>query len=133
MSAEFSDSNVLIYAASPDPWKAARARRLLDDRLTISVQVLNEIANVLTKKWRWSWSDKLEFLTLVRDHTRVMPVDEETHDLGIEIAIRHKLAIYDSMIVAAALLANCDTLYSEDMHNGLVIESRLTIVNPFVV
>ena len=131
MSAEFSDSNVLIYAASPDPWKAARARKLLDDRLTISVQVLNEIANVLTKKWKWSWSDKLEFLTLVRDHTRVMPVDEETHDLGIEIAIRHKLAIYDSMIVAAALLANCDTLYSEDMHAGLVIENRLTIVNPF--
>jgi predicted nucleic acid-binding protein len=131
MSAEFSDSNVLIYAASSDPWKAARARRLLDDRLTISVQVLNEIANVLTKKWKWSWSDKLEFLTLVRDHTRVVAVDEETHDLGIEIAMRHRLAIYDSMIVAAALLANCDTLYSEDMHHGLVIENRLAIVNPF--
>jgi predicted nucleic acid-binding protein len=36
------------------------------------------------------------------------------------------------MIVAAALLAGCDVLYSEDMHDGLVIEERLRIVNPFV-
>jgi predicted nucleic acid-binding protein len=35
------------------------------------------------------------------------------------------------MIVAAALLAGCDTLYTEDMHPGLVIENRLRIVNPF--
>ncbi len=133
MSAEFSDSNVLIYAASPEPWKAARARQLLKDRLTISVQVLNEIANVLTRKWKWAWDDKLEFLTLVRDHALVVPVDEDTHDLGIEIAIHYRLAIYDSMIVAAALLANCDILYSEDMHPGLLIENRLRIINPFAL
>lgn len=38
---------------------------------------------------------------------------------------------YDAMIVASALLAECDTLYSEDMQDGLLIEERLRIRNPF--
>lgn len=55
----------------------------------------------------------------------------DTHLLGIEVAKRYRLQLFDSMIVAAALLAGSETLYSEDMHNGLVIEDRLTILNPF--
>ena len=46
-------------------------------------------------------------------------------------ARRYKIAFYDAAIVAAALLADCDTLWSEDMHDGLVIDGRLTIRNPF--
>lgn len=131
MSAEFADSNALLYAAYPETWKGAKAEELLADRPTISVQVLNEIANVLTRKWKWAWHDASDFLGLVRNHTKVVAVDERVHDLGIQIAIRHRLAIYDSMIVAAALLAECNMLYSEDMHPGLVIENRLRVVNPF--
>ncbi|HYE27795.1 MAG TPA: hypothetical protein VEA61_06130 [Allosphingosinicella sp.] len=44
---------------------------------------------------------------------------------------RYKLAIYDAMLVASALLVECDVLWSEDMHDGLVIEGMLTIRNPF--
>lgn len=47
------------------------------------------------------------------------------------IAERYQLSFYDALIVAAALAAGCDTLFSEDMHDGLVIEGRLTIRNPF--
>jgi len=36
------------------------------------------------------------------------------------------------LIVAAALLADCDTLYSEDMQHGQVFDGRLTIINPFI-
>jgi len=59
------------------------------------------------------------------------PLTVETHDTGRRISERYGLSVYDSMIVAAALLAGCDVLYSEDMHDGLVIEERLRIVNPF--
>ena len=61
----------------------------------------------------------------------VRPLDEETHELGIWMSQRHRLSINDGMIVAAALLADCDTLYSEDMPAGLLVEGRLRIVNPF--
>jgi predicted nucleic acid-binding protein len=50
--------------------------------------------------------------------------------LGLALAERCKLSVHDGMIVAAAQLAGCTILYSEDMHDGLVID-RLTIRNPY--
>ena len=47
------------------------------------------------------------------------------------LAERYGLSIYDAMIVAAALDADCDILWSEDMQNGMTIEGRIAIVNPF--
>jgi predicted nucleic acid-binding protein len=38
---------------------------------------------------------------------------------------------FDSLIIAAALSAGCDRLYSEDLQHGQLIEG-LTIVNPFL-
>lgn len=131
MSGKFADSNVVLYTTSKDDRRAVTALRLVADGLVISVQVLNEAANVMSRKWKRPWTETLDLLNGLRSQCRIVPVDEATHQLGIEIAIRHRLAIYDSMIVAAALLAGCDTLYSEDMHAGLVIENRLRIVNPF--
>lgn len=131
MSAEFADSNVMLYLAGPDDRRALQAHRLVDEGLIISVQVLNEMASVMVGKWRHPWPRVTDFLATVRSRTRVVPITEDVHEKGLYVAIRYKLGIYDSMIVAAALLADCDTLYSEDMHPGLVIENRLQIVNPF--
>ncbi len=49
-----------------------------------------------------------------------------------QIALSINLQVFDSKIIAAALVAGCSILYSEDMQNGLVIDNRLTIVNPFL-
>jgi predicted nucleic acid-binding protein len=43
----------------------------------------------------------------------------------------YNLSIYDAMIAASALHADCDTLWSEDMQHGMVLDDRLRIVNPF--
>jgi len=54
----------------------------------------------------------------------------ETHEAALEIA-RYGYSIYDALILAVALEADCDTLYTEDMQNDPVIGS-LTIRNPFL-
>ena len=56
-----------------------------------------------------------------------------THQAGIAIAARTGYRLYDALIVAAALEARCDILFSEDLHDGHVIEGQLTIRNPFVM
>ena len=61
----------------------------------------------------------------------VADLTETIHEHGVAFAERHGFAINDSMIVAAAIAAGCDTLWSEDMHYGLVVEDTLTIRNPF--
>ena len=61
----------------------------------------------------------------------IVPLSEETHDLGLQVADRYGLSVYDAMIVATALLAGCKTVISEDMQDGQVVEGRVRIRNPF--
>ncbi len=131
MPGSFIDTNVLVYLASGDPAKADRAERIAAAGGTISVQVLNELANVSRRKMGLSWTETHAFLSAVRAFLAVEPMTADGHDLGLAIAERYGLSIYDAMIAASALQADCDTLWSEDMHDGLVIENRLRISNPF--
>lgn len=127
----FFDSNILLYLATSDGEKAARVEELLGLGGAISVQVLNEIASVARRKMQMSWDEIADFTTSIRGLFEVIPLTIEIHEHGLHLARRHKLAIYDGLIVAAALVADCNVLLSEDMHDGLVLEKRLTVRNPF--
>jgi predicted nucleic acid-binding protein len=131
MPGRFFDTNVLIYVASTDAAKAARAQQLIGEGGMISVQVLNEIANVARRKMALTWAETRDFLALIRDLLPAQALTVEVHAAGLVLAERYGLSIYDAMIVAAALDADCDTLWSEDMQDGLEIDGRLRVVNPF--
>ncbi|MGQ5288518.1 PIN domain-containing protein [Pectobacterium actinidiae] len=129
----FLDSNVVLYLLSSDADKADHAEALLKTYPVISVQVLNEVTNVCLRKLQMSWGDIAQFLELVRSFCRVVPLTETIHDQARRVAEQHRLSFYDACIVAAAVAANCSTLYSEDMNHGQILEDSLTIRNPFVV
>jgi predicted nucleic acid-binding protein len=132
MSAEvFVDTNVALYLLSGDQAKAGRAEEVLRANCVVSVQVLNEIANVARRKLAMTWRDTNDFIDLVRGLCSVRPLTEDVHDRGRALAERHQLSVYDAMIVASALEAGCTTLFSEDMHAGLRVDAQLRIVNPF--
>jgi predicted nucleic acid-binding protein len=131
MPGSFFNTNVLIYIASSDPMKADQAEAIVGSGGAISVQVLNELANVARRKMRMSWQDTHAFLSLLRGLLTVHSVAVETHDTVLALAERYNLSIYDAMIVASALDADCDTLWSEDMQHGMMLDGRLRIVNPF--
>lgn len=127
----FLDTNVVLYAASQDPTKAKLSAALIADGGTISVQVLNEAANVMHGKWKYDWARTRNVLVACKVQLRVVPVTVQVHDRGILLAERYQFSIFDSMMLAAAVLAGCTTLWSEDMRNGQVIDG-LTIRNPYV-
>ena len=127
----FIDSNVILYLLSNDTKKADAAEAVLRAGGMISVQVLNEIANVALRKIGMSWSETNQFLASIRSLCAVESLTVETHDRGRDVAERCGLSVYDAMIVAAALLAGCTVLYSEDMQDGLVVDKQLRIANPF--
>ena len=131
MPGSFLDTNVLLYSLSADPLKSERAELLISEGGTISVQVLNELANVGIGKMALGWDALQNFLQLMRDLLTIVPLDISTHVERLRLCRRYNLSLYDGMIVSAALLAECDTLWTEDMHHGLVIEDRLQIRNPF--
>jgi predicted nucleic acid-binding protein len=131
MPASFFDTNVLVYLASDDAAKADRAETTLAEGGAISVQVLNELANVARRKMRMSWEETHAFLNVLRGLLTVYPLTVETHEAGLRLAERYGLSTYDAMIAASALDAGCDTLWSEDMQHGMALEEGLRIVNPF--
>jgi len=126
----FFDTNVPLYLLSGDEERASRAEALLAGGGVISVQVLNEFAAVASRKLRMDWDEIGEVLAGVRAACEVVPLTEEVHALGLTIAARHRLAVYDAMIWAAAMLAGCEVIYSEDMQDGLRIDGTV-LRNPF--
>lgn len=78
-----------------------------------------------------SWDETGAFLDGIQALCRVEPLTVRTHEVGQALAERYPLSVYDAIFVAAALLANCTTLWSEDMHHGLLVEGQLRIESPF--
>lgn len=131
MPGRLFDSNVPLYLAIDDTTKADQAEALMAGGGVVSVQVLNEVANVALRKYGFKIPQVRRFVDRMRPIVTVVPATTETHDLALQVHERYHFAFYDSCIIAAALLADCDTLWSEDMHHGQVIDGRLTIRNPF--
>jgi predicted nucleic acid-binding protein len=131
MSGDFFDTNVLLYLLSEDAGKADRAESLVRRGGGVSAQVLNEAANVMRRKPRMSWRETRAFLALARGLLDVAPVTLETHELGLELAERYGLSIYDSMIAAAALNGSA-RLWSQDMQDGMRLGTGLRVENPFL-
>ena len=126
------DTNVLLYLVADDCSKADRAEVLVRGGGTISVQVLNDVANAVRRKNRMSWDETHALLDMLRGLLTVERLTVEVHDRGLAIAERHRLSVTDSLIVAAALSAGCDILWSEDLQHRMFVDRQLRVTNPFV-
>ncbi len=131
----FLDTNIIIYAFSEDePHKQLVALSLIDgidDTVIISKQVINELANILFKKFKLSSNQVEDALLELDSLINIVGFDISTQIKAIRIKDKYNLQYYDSLIIATALENKCTLLYSEDMHHDLLIENRLRIVNPF--
>ncbi len=130
MSAEFADTNIVLYMLDDGP-KADRAEAILGQGPRISVQVLNEAMVNCRRKADLSWDETGAFLAGIQALCPVEDLTLQTHEVGRALAERYNFSVYDAMIVSAALIAGCTTLWTEDMHDGLLVEDRLRLVNPF--
>jgi predicted nucleic acid-binding protein len=128
----FFDTNVLVYVIGQQDERTAKAEALIANGGIVSVQVLNELASVSRRKLGMSWEAIGDALAAIRDLCpSPMPLTIDTHDAGLRIAAKYSFPFYDALIAAAALEAECTTLYSEDFQDGQVLEGRLTVRNPF--
>ena len=127
----FFDTSVLLYLLSDDAVRADRIESLLEGRGIISVQVLNEFAVVALRKLKMPLNEVREILDTIRAVCAVEPITVETHDRGLAVFERYKFSLYDSILVAAALLSGAKILYSEDLQHGQTIDNQLRVTNPF--
>jgi predicted nucleic acid-binding protein len=127
------DSNILIYNHSMDHEnKRLIARDFFKENPVISSQVISEYLNVMKRNFKMQKLELMQLCTLWLEKCSVQPVILSTIKLAQDLVDKYDFQMFDGIIVAAALEADCDILYSEDMQNGQIIENKLKIVNPFI-
>ncbi|UFP95114.1 PIN domain-containing protein [Gloeobacter morelensis] len=138
----FIDTNIWLYQILQSEDSDHQRKRLTalevcqnqDTTIFISTQVLNEISNVLLKKFFFQREAVLDFLELVLDVAEVIPLDASMTIDGVEVACRYRFSLYDSLIVVAALNSGCSQLLTEDLQNQQVVRYKnyqTTVINPF--
>jgi predicted nucleic acid-binding protein len=131
----FIDTNVWLYAFIPsqDLSKSASAKAIIQQSdVIISSQIINEICVNLIKKTQFNESSIQQLVDSFYSKYRVADIDKNVLMKASELRERWHFSFWDSLIVSSALLGGAEILYSEDLHNGLVVENHLTIINPFV-
>jgi len=133
----FLDSNILVYAFDTrEPVKRARTRALIEslpaEGIVLSAQVINEFYFTMTRKLRRPLP-AAEAEEAVRGlfGFRILPLDHRLSMAAMEMVRKHKLSIWDALIIQSALEGKCRTLFSEDFQNGRRF-GGLTVINPFV-
>jgi len=135
--ARFIDTNILLYYFATDPTalhKRTIAETLLDrDDCVLSVQVLQEFYVQVTRPTRPDRISPDEAERFVMSMLR-FPIQSQTTELlqlAFDVRRQQKFSYWDSAIVAAAMMTNCDILYTEDLQHGQIING-IKVVNPFV-
>ncbi len=127
------DTNIIIYSHGSDvPGKQAKARELLNGAPVISSQVISEYLNVMRRLFKMNKKDLMNTCSLWLENCYVQPVVFCTIDLARRLIDKYDFQMFDSIVVASALEAKCDILYSEDMQHNQVIDGMLKILNPFL-
>jgi len=131
-SQAFFDTNILIYAFAENDSRLEKSEQLVNAGGVVSVQILNEVANTLCRKFRFSWPRIGGIVgAILNTCPNPVPLNIDTHRAALRICERYRYSMYDGLIIASALEAGCRVLYTEDLQHGQVIDG-LRIENPFV-
>jgi predicted nucleic acid-binding protein len=127
----FIDTNVFVYFQQSDD---LTKHQISEDTLNffdcvVSTQVLNEVCNLLTKKFPTPLPDILQFLQDIVVTSELVVVSGGLIIKALRLSEQYCISYYDALMIAAALESNCKYLISEDMQDGLIIENKLTIIN----
>jgi predicted nucleic acid-binding protein len=126
------DTNILIYNHySINKNYQDIANDLLLLHPVVSTQVISEYLNVMKRLYLMPKANLLNFCAQWTSQCNIHPVDTSTVKLAEHLILRYDFQIFDSIIIASAIEAGCEVLYSEDMQHNMKVEG-LSIINPFL-
>ena len=136
----FLDTNIFVYAfLASEPLKRTKAVELIETSLgsgrgCISYQVVQEFADVARKKFATclSASDCQAFIDAAMQPLMRVASSTELVHTAMNLQDELKYSFYDCLMLAAALEAGADTLYTEDLQLWQLVHGTLRIVNPFL-
>lgn len=136
----FLDTNIFVYALlASEPLKKQRALQLVEQALAshrgcISYQVIQEFANVATRKFaqRFTTDECKQFIDAAMQPLNRVGSSPELLHTALDLQDETRYSFYDSLVLSAALQAGADVLYTEDLQHNQLVHGTLRIVNPFL-
>lgn len=130
------DANILVYAVDrSEGERRIRARDLVDRAARsdcwITVQALGEFFHVCTRKEKASRALLEE---QVEDWLTLFPTIAASAGLlprAMRLSREAQLSFWDALLIATVGEAECGTLLSEDMQDGMTV-GGVTVRNPFL-
>jgi len=115
----FFDTNIIFYSYSNKSEPKAKIAKtlILDSDGVISTQVIQEMCNILIKKFKMDQLSINRTLSEMKTNFLVSTNSVETVSTAVGIHFKYRFSDYDSLIIASALENNCTILYSEDLHH----------------
>lgn len=78
------------------------------------------------------WKEVVDALASIRTLCRIIsPLDLEIHLDGLRLAERYSFSFFDALMIASAMRLGCVAFWSEDMQNGMIVDERITVLDPF--
>jgi predicted nucleic acid-binding protein len=129
------DTNILAYAEGVgDEVRCSKAIYLLErlpgEEILIPAQTLGELFRVLTGKAGRAPMLSREAIISWADSYEVAQSSWASFQAAMDLAVDHKLQIWDALIMAVAAENQCRLLLSEDLQTGFIWRG-ITVVNPF--
>lgn len=135
----FIDSNIWLYHLMIDPIansaleskKRTLAINLINDvNGIVSTQVINEVCSVLKRKAAFTESQIKQVIESFYNRVAVVELNRQILIHATQLRTSYGFSFWDGLIIASALSVNADVIYSEDMQDSLLIEGKITIINP---
>lgn len=134
---KFADTNVWFYAfTEQDKETKQKAENLVErhkKNICLSTQVINELCTNLIRKASFDEAGIKQLISRLYFDYEVIELNKGILLSACDLRARYSFSFWDGLIIAAALAANAEVLYSEDMQNGLLVENKLKIINPFEI
>jgi len=127
----FIDSNVILYLFSNDAKRKSYVQTLFTNQYFISTQVVNENVNVCLRRLKLPQQDAFNHGRNLLSSFNLLFIYRTTIENCYLLCTKYNFSFWDGLIVATALENSCAILLSEDMQDGLRVEGKLTIKNPF--
>ena len=137
----FLDTNIFVYALlASEPLKKQRALQLVEQALAshqgcTSYQVIQEFANVATRKFaqRFSSEQCKQFIDAAMQPLNRVASSPELLNAALDLQADTRYSFYDWLVIAAALHARAEVLYTEDLQHNQLLDGTLRVVNPFLM
>ena len=132
---KFIDTNVLVYFVDGrNRAKQSISRTVIADAIgnpeyVMSLQVLNEFANVSLKKLGMTEDEVRQYIEAFQ-RIRIVFQQSGWTVRALEIRKQYGLQFYDSLLLTAAEASGCDEFWTEDLNDGQMY-CGIKAVNPF--